>query len=77
MQTVYRAEDPVSGLIEHEYLHVFWGRFVDVPRPNPDEVGAWRWMGIPGIRRALGRRPELFTPWFGLLMGKIFSEDAA
>ncbi len=77
MQLTYRAQDPVSGLIENEFLHVFWGRFVDDPCPSPDEVGAWRWMGIPAIRRALVRRPGLFTPWFGLLMVRVFGEDAA
>jgi isopentenyl-diphosphate delta-isomerase len=71
---VYRAEDPASGLIEHEYLHVYRGRFVGEPRPNADEVGAWRWMGLPAIRRAMMRRPTTFTPWFGLLMGRVFGD---
>lgn len=68
----YRAEDPNSGLIEHEYLHIFRGRFVGDPRPNPEEVGAWRWMSLPAIHRALASRPGQFTPWFGLLMGRLF-----
>ncbi len=76
MQLIYRAQDPVSGLIEHEYLHVYWGRLVEDPRPNPDEVGAWRWMDIAAIRRALERRPQAFTPWFGLLIARIFAADA-
>jgi isopentenyl-diphosphate delta-isomerase len=64
----------LSGLIEHEYLHVYRGRFVGEPRPNADEVGAWRWMGLPAIRRAMMRRPTTFTPWFGLLMGRVFGD---
>jgi isopentenyl-diphosphate delta-isomerase len=70
LQLVYRAADPRSGLIEHEYLHVFRGRFVGEPRPDPDEVGAWRWMAPGAVRRALARRPGLFTPWFALLVEK-------
>jgi isopentenyl-diphosphate delta-isomerase len=75
LQLVYRALDPISGLTEHEYLHVFRGRFVGEPRPDPDEVGAWRWMSIQGLRRALAQRPGLFTPWFALLMGRVLSTE--
>ena len=66
-QLVYRAEDHATGLVEHEYLHVYCGRFVGDPRPSAEEVGAWRWMSISAIRRALDARPELFTPWFRLM----------
>jgi isopentenyl-diphosphate delta-isomerase len=73
-QLVYRAEDLSSGLIEHEYLHVFYGVHAGDPRPDPTEIGAWRWMSIPTIRRALRRNPAWFTPWFGLLMGRLFPQ---
>lgn len=75
IQLVYRAEDPESGLIEHEYLHVFRGRFVDDPRPDPNEVGAWRWMSVPAVRRAVVRSPALFTPWFKLLADRILTAN--
>ena len=71
-QLVYRAEDQASGLIEHEYLHVFFGVYAGDLRPDPSEIGAWRWMSVPAIHRALARRPEWFTPWFGLLMNRLF-----
>lgn len=73
MQLVYRAQDPESGLIEHEYLHVFRGRFVGDPRPDPREVGAWRWMSVPAVRRAVTRSPGRFTPWFKLLADRILA----
>lgn len=72
MQLVYRAEDSQSGLIEHEYLHVFRGRYVADPRPDPAEVGAWRWTSVPSVRRALRRYPGLFTPWFRLIAERVF-----
>ena len=71
MQLIYRAEDPETGLIEHEYLHVFRGRYVDDPRPDPNEVGAWRWMSVPAVQRSVRRFPGLFTPWFRLLADRI------
>ena len=63
----YSAKDAVSGLVEHEYLHVFRGVYTGEPCPNPDEVGACRWMLPQRIRRGLVARPDWFTPWFALL----------
>ena len=63
----YRARDPVSGLVEHEYLHVFRGLYAGESCPNPDEVGACRWMLADRVRRGLTARPDWFTPWFALL----------
>ena len=63
----YRAEDPDSGLIEHEHLHIFKGCYSDEPAPNPEEIGAYRWMHPNGLRRSLARFPDRFTPWFALL----------
>jgi isopentenyl-diphosphate delta-isomerase len=71
----YRVEDPVSGLVENEYLHVLHGSFNGRPRPHPDEVGAYRWMQPDNIRRSLARRPEWFTPWFALLVDSYFTES--
>jgi len=76
-QLTYRAEDAASGLTEHEYLHVFWGRYVGIPRPCAGEVGAWRWMNVPAVHRALAERPTLFTPWFGLLMNRLAEQGWA
>ena len=71
----YRAEDANSGLIEHEYLHVLHGRFNGEPRPNPDDIGAYRWIAPSRINRLLARRPEWFTPWFAVLADKYCTES--
>jgi isopentenyl-diphosphate delta-isomerase len=72
-QLVYRAEDAASGLIEHEYLHIFQGVYAGEPHPDPSEIGAWRWMAVPTIRRALQSHPNWFTPWFHLLIGDLLA----
>lgn len=72
-QMVYRAQDSDSGLIEHEYLHIFYGVSAGDPQPDPSEIGAWRWMAVPAIRRALKMRPASFTPWFHLLIGDLLA----
>jgi isopentenyl-diphosphate delta-isomerase len=71
----YRAVDPTSGLIEHEHLHIFQGCYAGEPCPNPDEVGAYRWMHPNGVRRSLARFPDTFTPWFALLAATLEPDD--
>lgn len=70
-EMIYRAEDPESGLIEHEYLHIFHGVYTGEPHPDPTEIGAWRWMAPAAIRRAIASHPSWFTPWFRLLVGRL------
>jgi isopentenyl-diphosphate delta-isomerase len=67
----YRAVDPASGLIEHEHLNVLRGRYSGEPFPNPDEVGAVRWMPLTRVRRGLARYPDSFTPWFAFLVAHL------
>lgn len=71
---IYLAEDLESGLIEHEYLHIFYGVHAGNPQPDPFEIGAWRWMSVPVIRRALRMHAEWFTPWFPLLIERLVAE---
>lgn len=78
---VYRARDSVSGLIEHEYLHVFRGELSDgrggEPHPDPDEVGAWQWVSIPDLRQCLADGSGAFTPWFALLFQRVCAPEAS
>jgi len=67
----YRTIDPASGLIEYEHLHVFQGHYAGEPCPNPDEVGAYRWMLPDRVQRSLASCPGIFTPWFALLSARL------
>jgi isopentenyl-diphosphate delta-isomerase len=63
--TGYNA--PVScGLIENEVVHIFGGRFDGIPRPDPNEVMAWKWCDPEEIARSIQTHPELYTVWFGI-----------
>jgi isopentenyl-diphosphate delta-isomerase len=60
---IYRAVDPVSGRVEHEFDHVFLGRSDDDPVPDPAEVGAWEWFTPADLAaRIAGGDPRL-APW--------------
>jgi isopentenyl-diphosphate delta-isomerase len=60
---LYRAEDPASGLVEHELDHVLVGGHDGDPTPNPAEVDGWRWVSIDALAADVTARPERYTPW--------------
>lgn len=60
---LYTAPDPVSGLTEHEYDHVFTGSPVGAPAPDPNEVDEWHWVELEALRRRLRLSPQEYTPW--------------
>lgn len=59
---LYRTELE-NRLVEHEYDHVFVGRFDGAPRPALAEVEAWRWIGIAKLRRELKEKPREYSYW--------------
>ena len=58
----YRLTDPMSGLVEHEYNHVFVGRVLDLPLPDPSHVADATMVTAAELRRMLDRAP--FSMWF-------------
>ena len=68
---VYRAQDPASGLTEHEFDHVLVGRFEGPPQPHPDEVDAWEWVEPAALLDDVRCRPERYTPWFRLVLERV------
>lgn len=61
---LYCARDHATGLVEHEYDHVLVTRSDGAPRPDPAEIGDWRWTGAAELRRDMQMHPMRFTPWF-------------
>ena len=66
----YRAEFE-NGLIEHEFDHVFVGRYSGEIFPNSDEVMAFRYETLEQIASELHQQPEKFTAWFRIAFPKI------
>ena len=61
----YRAEDPESGLVEHEVDDVLSGTYAGDPIPDPREVSEWRWAEVDVLQRDLVDRPGEYSPWLG------------
>ena len=52
-----------NNLFEHEYDHVFVGRFDGSPRPDAGEVEDWRWMDVQALAGDLQENPHLYSYW--------------
>ena len=63
--------DVGKGLTESEYDHVIFGTYDGDPRPNPEEVMAFRWIGLDELNKEIRGDPEAFTPWIAMIVGKV------
>ncbi len=59
----YRAELG-EGLIEHELVHLFRGRYAGAISPNPAECDGFSWSSPDVIRRQIEAAPHCFSVWF-------------
>ncbi len=66
---IYRA-DVGNDLTEYEYDHVLIGYYNDLPKPNPEEADGWKWMDFKEVLVDAKMNPEIYTPWFRILLDK-------
>jgi isopentenyl-diphosphate Delta-isomerase len=71
----YRAQYDPRGA-EHELCWVFAGTSAQRPRPNVNEVAAWRYLTPQALQCEIARAPQTFTPWFKLAWTRILAEHA-
>lgn len=67
---IYKAQFE-NGLIEHEFDHIWIGKFNGDPIPDPSEVEEWKYISLDILNEELNKHPEHFTVWFQLAMPKI------
>lgn len=57
-----------NGLIEHEFDHVFFGRFDGYPLINHKEVNDFKWVKPDVLFMDIENNPEIYTVWFRLMV---------
>ncbi len=67
---VYNA-DVGDGLREHEYDHVFVGVSNTIPKPNPEEVGDWKYMGFEEVLEDVRKNPANYSVWFKIALEEL------
>jgi len=60
---IYKASFD-NGLTEHEFDHVYTGRYEGSIDPNPEEVSAYGYMSVDAIRESIQQHPRRYTEWF-------------
>jgi len=66
----YRAELD-HDLIEHEYDHVFIGISDEQPKPDPNEVEAFKYVSREHLDIDIHQNPEQYSEWFKLCFERI------
>lgn len=61
-----------NGLTEHEFDHILVGHYENVPKINPDEVAAWKWMSLENVKEDISLHPEFYTEWFKIIFDKFY-----
>lgn len=66
------------GLYEHEFDHVFFGKFDLEPKINPEEADGWKWISLDGLKKDIAENPENYTVWFKIALDendKVFTKE--
>ena len=60
-----------NNLIEHEFDHVFAGKYENAIHPNPVEVSNYSFQSMDQIKEDIQSNPEKFTSWFKIAFPEI------
>jgi isopentenyl-diphosphate delta-isomerase len=67
---IYKAEmDETWG--EHELDAVFEAIYAGPVRPDPNEADDFKWMTIKDLKKDIVKNPDVYTPWFKLILQRI------
>lgn len=66
-----------SGLYEHEFDHVFVGRFDGTPTPDERKVVNSTWMTSDEVWDSVTSHPDQYTAWFRLMLGRVIAVVAS
>ncbi|MBO9634561.1 MAG: isopentenyl-diphosphate Delta-isomerase [Chitinophagaceae bacterium] len=60
-----------NGLVEHEFDHVFAGKYEQRITPNPEEVKDICYKSLEDIQQSLQTHPQKYTSWFHIAFPKV------
>ncbi|MBU5557471.1 MAG: isopentenyl-diphosphate Delta-isomerase [Candidatus Aenigmatarchaeota archaeon] len=72
---IYKVTDPNSGLTEYEFDHVFVGTFDGEPKPNPEEIDAFKWMPIDELKVDVAKNPDKYSLWFRIALDRVLESQ--
>ena len=67
---IYKADLP-NELFEHEFDHVFIGRYQGPVLPNQLEVASYLYLSIDEVQLNLQHNPDEYTIWFKIAFSRV------
>lgn len=67
---IYKAELD-HQLTEHEFDHVYLGRYNDIPMINVAEVSEWKFVNLTELEEDMKINPDHYTVWFKIIFSKV------
>lgn len=61
----------LGSLIEHEFNHVFIGKFNGKPIVNAKEADDWEWINTKEFKKDVRKNPEKYAYWFRLILDRV------
>ena len=61
-----------NGLTEHEFDHILVGIYNKEPKPNPEEVHAYKWVDLEELKKDMSENPDIYTEWFKIIFDKYY-----
>ncbi len=67
---IYKAELD-QQLTEHEFDHVYIGKYNDRPVINESEVSEWKFMNLTDLENDMKKNADQYTVWFKIIFSKV------
>ncbi|MBK6950967.1 MAG: isopentenyl-diphosphate Delta-isomerase [Crocinitomicaceae bacterium] len=67
---IYKAELD-QQLTEHEFDHVYIGKYNDRPVINESEVSEWKFVNLTDLENDMKMNPDHYTVWFKIIFSKV------
>jgi isopentenyl-diphosphate delta-isomerase len=63
-----------NGLYEHEYDHVFFGKYEGKVKPNKEEVSDFKWLSLAELKKDIKQNPKKYTYWLKECIDRVIKE---
>ncbi|MEK6916302.1 MAG: isopentenyl-diphosphate Delta-isomerase [Nanoarchaeota archaeon] len=62
-----------NGLTEHEFDHIFIGKYDGPVNPDKKEAMDYKWVSVKDLKKDIKKSPDKYTHWLKLCLDKVIS----
>jgi isopentenyl-diphosphate Delta-isomerase len=64
-----------NNLYEHEFDHVFFGKYNGLVKPRKEEVSSYKWVSLKELEKEINKNPEKYTFWLKECIERVIMES--